>query len=109
MEKDADFAIRLLADKHVPTFECYNKWKDILQHLACLYGDEETVQYLVEEKRYKATVTNREGDSVLNMACWGSKLKTVVYLIEEEICNPNKPRLSALHMAAWSGSLEVAK
>ena len=106
LEKDANVAIRLLADKHVPTAECYNKWRDTLLHFACLYGDEETVQYLIEEKNCKATVTNSEGDSVLNMACWGGKLKTVIYLIEEKICNP---RNSALHMAAWSGSLEVVK
>ena len=71
LEKDANEAIRLLADKPVLTVEYYNKWRDTLLHLACLYGDENTVQYLIEEKKHKATVTNSEGDSVLNMACWG--------------------------------------
>ena len=106
LEKDANEAIRLLADKHVLTVEWYNNWRDTLLHLACLYGDENTVQYLIEEKKHKATVTNSEGDSVLSMACWGGKLKTVIYLTEEKICNPNK---QTLHMAAWSGSLEVVK
>ena len=109
LEKDANVAIKLLADKRVPTVEYYNKWRDTLLHLACLYGDEEIVMYLIEDKKYKTTVINSEGDSALNMACWGGKLETVKYLIEEKVCDPNKQRNSPLHMAAWSGSLEVVK
>ena len=109
LEKDANVAIKLLADKRVPTVEYYNKWRDTLLHLACLYGDEEIVMYLIEDKKYKTTVINSEGDSALNMACWGGKLETVKYLIEEKVCDPNKQRNSPLHMAAWSGSLGVVK
>ena len=69
LEKDANVAIQLLADECVPTVEYYNKWRDTLLHLACLYGDEEIVMYLIEDKKYKTTVINIEGDSALNMAC----------------------------------------
>ena len=100
-----------------------NEDGDCLLHIACQWGDEHIVRYLINDEKCTTSIPNCSGNTPLHVACYRKSLTVIRLFLETRCCTntPNKSGETAqdiplnengdclLHIACQWGDVDIVR